>query len=149
MSADLHPGAQCWCLFIDNQPAAFTAVLHRPIGGAVPVKNNIKACSRLVTLPDYQGLGLGSILNETIGSAYTTLGYRYRVYPAHPALISQRVKSPNWMMVKKPGYKNVTKQKSTLPYKSDSQVLGSRPCAIFEYCGPTMEEHRARQIIQL
>lgn len=54
LTGDLHPAAQCYVLFVNGQPAAFQGILHRPHA----IARNIKASSRGVTLPDYQGLGL-------------------------------------------------------------------------------------------
>jgi len=41
--------------------------------------------SRLVTLPDYQGLGLAFALADRRGAAYKALGRQFHAYPAHPA----------------------------------------------------------------
>src|ERR1035438_4564224 len=58
LTAELNPAARCFCLFVEGQPAAFAGVLHRPHAKA----KNIKGLSRLVTLPDWQGIGLAIML---------------------------------------------------------------------------------------
>lgn len=91
INQNLNPAAQCYGLFIDNQIVSFVAILHRPSkwGGW-------KAVSRVVTLPDYQGLGFAFILIEYIASAYTSLGWKFRNYPAHPSFIKSHKRSKVW-----------------------------------------------------
>src|SRR5690606_1917253 len=83
MSAELNRNAQCFALFVDDEPASFAAVLYRPHSRA----RHIWGVSRLVTLPDYQGLGLAFALVDTLGAAFRALGQRLHTYPAHPGLI--------------------------------------------------------------
>lgn len=137
MSRDLHVAARCFGLWANGELAAFAGVLHRPH----PKAKNIKGCSRVVTLPDYQGLGLAFVLNETIGAAYSACGFRYRNYPAHPAFIRSH-KPDRWVCTKKPGTFSARQK--------DSQQLGKtqRPCAVFEYIGPKMDIEQARFLIQ-
>lgn len=139
MNADLHKAANCFVLFVEGTPACFSAILHRPH----PKAQDIKGISRVVTLPDYQGLGFASVLDGTLGSAYRALGYRLHAYPAHPARIRTLDKSPNWALKKKPGtFSTVNRDNSTLGGK-----LGGRPCAVFQYCGPAMEKDQALKLI--
>jgi ABC-type lipoprotein export system ATPase subunit/GNAT superfamily N-acetyltransferase len=124
MSANLHKSAKCYALFCNDNVAAFAGILHRPIsvkGERIP----IWGVSRLVTLPDYQGLGLAFILLECIGEKYNKEGKRLRTYPAHPILVKSFDKSKRWMCKKKYGQ-----------YSSSSSLrksVGGRPCAVYEY----------------
>ena len=139
LTADLNPAARCFCLFIGDQPAAFGGVLHRPHSKA----KNIKGLSRLVTLPDWQGLGLAMILAHRLGSAFKIAGYRFRTYPAHPSLIrSFAHQKDHWSMEKRGGDFSPTRGCS-------SQVggFGGRPCAVFEYVGEPMDEAAARNML--
>jgi GNAT superfamily N-acetyltransferase len=45
---------------------------------------------RTVTLPDYQGVGIGQALSALIASAWRGLGYRVTSTTTHPALIASR-----------------------------------------------------------
>jgi ABC-type ATPase involved in cell division/GNAT superfamily N-acetyltransferase len=129
MSADLHKAAACFAAFVEDRPVAFAGVLHFPHAKT----RNIKRISRLVTLPDWQGVGLSFVLVDALGSAYSTAGYRLRMYPAHPSLIRSYDKSSRWAMRKAPG---TFSSLST----GDEQMasLGGRPCAVFEYVGEKM-----------
>ena len=140
MSAELNKGAQCFCLFVEDQPAAFSGIIHFPHAKT----RNIKRCQRLVTLPDYQGLGLGSMLNEYLAACYSSLGYRFRIYPAHPALIKSIMKSPNYKLIKQPGVFKRNNNNSSL---NNGKPMGGRPCAVFEWNGEKTQENEARRML--
>lgn len=128
LTADLHRSARCFCLFVGDEPAAFAGVLHRPHAKA----RNIKGVSRLVTLPDWQGLGLAFVLVDRLGAAYKADGYRLHTYPAHPALIHAFDRSKKWALTQKPGGGvGITRGKTS----SVAWKHGVRPNAVFEYAG--------------
>jgi ABC-type ATPase involved in cell division/GNAT superfamily N-acetyltransferase len=133
MTADLHRAAACWCLFVEGMPTAFAGVLHRPH----PRRDNIKGVSRLVTLPDWQGLGLALSLVDQLGELYRGAGMELRTYPAHPALVRSFDRSPHWRLEKKPGTFSPVSQ------SLGGAQTGGRPCAVFAYCGPAMEKAEA------
>jgi hypothetical protein len=99
-----------------------------------------------VTLPDYQGLGLAMILADTLGAAHRGIGNRLHTYPAHPSLIRSFDRSPKWSMHKKPGvFGSRISHTSTLAKRTK---MGSRPNAVFEYCGEKMGADEARALIE-
>jgi ABC-type lipoprotein export system ATPase subunit len=140
LSATLHPSARCFVLFVDGQPAAFTAALHRPH----QTVRNIIALPRGVVLPDYQGLGLIFALIDRIGAVYMRRGYRVRSYPAHPGYIRAHDRSRNWQMISPPGLRssNVNSRNTALPNR-----VGGRPCAVFEFCGEMASEEAAALLL--
>jgi ABC-type ATPase involved in cell division/GNAT superfamily N-acetyltransferase len=136
MTADLNRSAACYTLFVGDYPAAFVGILHRPHAKV----SNVWGVSRVVTLPDYQGLGLAFILMETLASAMRSLGQRLRTYPAHPALIKGFDKSPRWRLAKQPG---------TFAQR-DFMGMGGRPNATFEYVGDAMPDaNAARSLLDI
>ena len=158
LTAELHRGAACFVLFVNSVPATFVGILHMPHAKV----SDIKRISRIVTLPDFQGLGLAMILADTMAAAYKAIGYRLRNYPAHPSFVRSHDRSPRWALEKKPGVfspalgatsplrKRVDHSrpphldKSTLPKQWH---MGSRPCAVFEYCGDAMDPVEAEKLI--
>jgi ABC-type Mn2+/Zn2+ transport system ATPase subunit/GNAT superfamily N-acetyltransferase len=130
LTAELHKAAQCFVLFCDGLPAAFAGVLHRPHAKV----DDIKGVSRVVCLPDYQGIGLAFVLLETLAAAYGALGFRFRNYPAHPAFVRAHDRSSRWAMVRKPGAFSATNS----PSSTIISKIGGRPCAVFEYVGAPM-----------
>lgn len=147
LTSELHKAAQCYVLFVNGQPAAFQGIIHRPHN----VLKNIKASSRGVTLPDYQGLGLIFIMVETLGAAHKAIGNRFRVYPAHPPLVRSFDRSDKWVMTKEPGVMKPVKSKtSQVRFRQEKAwKQGERPCAVFEYCGTAMDDPaQARALIE-
>jgi ABC-type ATPase involved in cell division len=144
LTADLNKSSKCYVLFVhdanDNlRPAAICCTLHRPHAHV----DDIEGISRIVTLPDWQGLGLAFVLADTLGSAFSALGKRFHNYPAHPPFIRAHDRSLNWALVKRPGQYS--------PRKGDSATIsgkfGGRPCAVFRYVGETMDKEQAKLLI--
>jgi ABC-type molybdenum transport system ATPase subunit/photorepair protein PhrA len=148
LSANLHRAARCYGLWVEGSLATFCGTLHRPH----PVVRDITGVSRIVTLPDWQGLGLAFALLDRLGAAYKALGRRFRNYPAHPGFIRSHQKSPNWRMTKQGGFYshisgNRLKYVKVDPNMPGASSLGGRPCAVFEYCGPAMDLRDAQRLI--
>ena len=138
LTNELHKAARCYVLFANGRPASFGAMLHRPHAKV----NDIQGLSRLVTLPDWQGLGLAMILSDKLGAAYKAVGKRMHTYPAHPSLIRAYDKSPVWEMRVKPG-----SYSSKAGGDVRMKTFGGRPCAVFEYCGEAMSIADARRLV--
>lgn len=129
LTADLHRAARCFVAFVAGEPTSFAGVLRRPH----PKAKDIVGVSRLVTLPDWQGLGLAFVLVDTLGAAYRVGGQRLRTYPAHPILVHGFDRSARWELKQMPGMgRGVFKGPNTT---MSEWRHGSRPCAVFEYVG--------------
>lgn len=142
LTAKLNSQAVCFGLSVGGRLASFAGVLHRPH----PVVNDIKGVSRLVTLPDWQGLGLAMVLVDTLGSAYAACGKRLHTYPAHPALTRTFDRSPHWALQRRPGTFSVVPRKPTL---SGGETFGNRPNAVFAYRGPHLARELAEQLLSV
>lgn len=142
MSADLHRSARCFALYVDGRPVAFNGAMHRPH----PKVDDIMGSSRTVVLPDWQGLGLGMVMGDALGSAYKAIGKRFHRYPAHPAFIRAHDRSPKWRLVKKPGAFSSVGAGAARFTGAEGKV-GGRPCAVFEYIGPSMARDEARMFL--
>lgn len=144
LTNELHKAARCFVLYANGHPASFGAMLHRPH----PKVNDIMGLSRLVTLPDWQGMGLAMILSDTLGAAYKAIGKRMHTYPTHPSLIRSYDHSPRWKMERKPGQftKSLSSGK-TLGGGRDSYIPGQRPCAVFSYNSDAMDKDTALHFI--
>jgi ABC-type iron transport system FetAB ATPase subunit len=140
LTAELNRAARCFGLWVDGRLAAFCGVLQRPVShGGTATTNKIRGVSRVVTLPDWQGLGLAFVLTEALGAAYKSVGIRFRNYPAHPAYVRANDRSMRWALVKKPGRYR--------PRAVGKHKFGGRPCAVFEYVGPGMTDRAAAQAL--
>lgn len=137
MSASLHNAARCFALIVDDQPVSFAGLLYRHH----PRVDDIVGVSRVVTLPDWQGLGLAMILIDTLGAAYRAIGMRLHNYPAHPSFIRSHDRSPHWSLEQRPG-----RPQGRLG-KSAKARMGTRLCATFRYAGEAMPLDDARQLL--
>lgn len=132
LTADLSVSSRCFIGYINNEPAVFCGVLYRPH----PKVGNIYGLSRLVTLPDFQGIGAAPAVTDALAACYKALGGRFRTYPAHPALIQSFDKSKNWSLERKPGQFAKFGESSRI---ASMKAKEGRPCAVFEYRGKAHE----------
>lgn len=72
----LNPSAKCFLFTWEDVPVAFIAILNSPRKGMA----NGYSVSRLVIFPDYQGLGLSSIILNFCGGILKSLGNDYYLY---------------------------------------------------------------------
>jgi ABC-type uncharacterized transport system YnjBCD ATPase subunit/GNAT superfamily N-acetyltransferase len=138
LTKDLNRSARCFAAYINDRPVAFAGMLHRPH----PKVDDIMGCSRLVTLPDWQGLGLAFTLVDACGSAYKAIGKRLHTYPAHPSLIRAFDRSGSWSMksTTDASMKNIDAKRKA---EGKSAGMGGRPCAVFKYVGPAIDKTQA------
>jgi GNAT superfamily N-acetyltransferase len=142
LTAELNRAAQCFVLWVDGQPAAFAGVLHRPH----QTNKRVKGVSRLVTLPDWQGLGLAFVLVDTVAAAYTAQRFDVHTYPAHPALIRAFDRSRLWQLRQKPATFAVQHGPRS-QFADSSWKQGGRPNATFRYVGPPLDRGDARTLL--
>jgi GNAT superfamily N-acetyltransferase len=94
LNHDINAASEQFVGYYGDEPVCFHAVLHMPH----PKVANIKRATRLVVIPDYQGIGIGSIMQERIAAYYVANGFRYVVTSAHPALNAHRSKMKCWRL---------------------------------------------------
>jgi hypothetical protein len=57
---------------------------------------NAKREHRTVVLPDYQGVGIGNRVSETVAQMVIEQKMRFISTTSHPAMMMHRSKSPKW-----------------------------------------------------
>lgn len=82
LTEELNKSAQCILFEWNDKPIGICCILNTPRKGM----GEAMAISRIVILPDYQGLGLGSKLSSFIGGIYKLKGNRIFIKTANPAL---------------------------------------------------------------
>jgi GNAT superfamily N-acetyltransferase len=133
LSGELVRSAWCFLTTWQSQPVAFSAWL--PFVGAGPPGRREH---RTVTLPDYQGVGIGNALSALIASMWAGLGYRATSTTTHPAMIRARLRSPLWKMTRAPSFAaggDIMKHAS------------SRLTAGFQYIGPPLPKIQAKALL--
>ncbi|MHB1033219.1 MAG: GNAT family N-acetyltransferase [Pirellulales bacterium] len=126
LSGDLNRAARCYLATWRDVPVALCATL------ATIGRRNHWRVSRLVTLPDFQGVGIGTRLAETVAELHRRDGHRVGITASHPAVIGHCRRSPRWRAVRwfKTGFR---KQRSTI---GDYRSSAGRAVVSFEYVGP-------------
>ena len=94
MNGDIAKGAKCFGLYDGNKIIGFLGVLHFPH----PKNKKIKRVTRLVILPDYQGIGLGVSFLNSIGKIYLENGFDFRIVTSAKNLIYALNKSKKWTL---------------------------------------------------
>jgi hypothetical protein len=95
LSAELSASAKCFAATADGTLAGFIAYVHQPHAKT----RNIKRITRTVVTPDFQGIGLGSVMSDWLGQSLYEQGFRLHSVTAHPVQQRIRARSPRWREV--------------------------------------------------
>jgi GNAT superfamily N-acetyltransferase len=93
LSGSLAVGARCYLTTWEDIPVNFCATVP------VITKKNHRRFTRIVTLPDYQGIGIGMRAVAAVASLHRAEGLRINVTSSHPALIRHCRRSALWKAV--------------------------------------------------
>lgn len=85
---------RCYGLYDKDNIIGFLAVIHQPH----PTNTKIKRVSRLVILPDYQGIGLGTRFLNEVAELYTKQNFDFSIITSAKNLINSLRKSDKWCM---------------------------------------------------
>lgn len=127
LSDGLHRSARCYLATWQARPVAFSAWL-RHFGGGPPTMRE----HRTVTLPDYQGVGIGNAVSETLAALWKAFGYRAVSTTTHPAMIAHRCRSPLWQLTRPPALAKTGRRQDCLRHAT------TRLTASFAYIGPAL-----------
>jgi GNAT superfamily N-acetyltransferase len=83
--------------------------------------------TRIVTLPDYQGIGIGMAVLETVAQLHRREGRRINVTASHPALVAHCRRSRAWRAV------NIKRTGSRGARRFHYRGSGGRAVVSFEY----------------
>jgi len=125
LSGSLSKGARCFVATWKNNPVSFCGTL--PVIG----RRNHWRISRIVTLPDYQGVGMGMRVAEAVGDLHREQGNRFNVTASHPAMIAHCRRSPLWRTVRV----MKTGSKGTERFVAGYRGSTGRAVVSFEYLG--------------
>ena len=126
----VHRAAHIYVGLIEGQPAVLCALMPL-VHGKV---RNAKRVSRIVTLPDFQGIGVAGHMLDAVGGALRTQGTGLYITTSHPAMIRALHGRATWHMNRKPS--RVAKQGNTSTIKGKMDSSRSRLTASFRYVGP-------------
>ena len=98
---------------------------------------------RTVTLPDYQGVGVGHALSSLIAAMWRGLGCRALSTTTHPAMIAARRRSPFWVLRRAPALASGRERRLT-----SLRHATTRLTAGFEYTGPALPRRLAQLLLR-
>ena len=124
----ISQAAHCYVAYWNDEPVTFVGVIHHP----APHAENLKRVTRIVTLPAYQGLGIGTAALNAIGEHYFTDGYRYMIITSHPGLMATLNKNRKWRTIRKLSRSSRQTGNSGKEWDASSY---RRKTATFEYDG--------------
>jgi len=97
LTEDLNKAAKCFVFLWNDKPVSFIAILPLPSG---TTKNAFKI-SRVVVLPDFQGLGIGVKILNLIGSMYKKDKKKLYIKTSNPSLFYGMINNKNnWLLCK-------------------------------------------------
>ena len=125
LSGSLSPAARCYLATWRDLPVAFCATL--PLIG----RQQHRRISRIVTLPDFQGVGIGLRVAEAVAQLHRDEGFRLNITASHPSVIGHCRRSPLWRTtrVMKTGSRNT--ERFIAGYRNSR----GRAVVSFEYMG--------------
>jgi GNAT superfamily N-acetyltransferase len=126
LSGSLSAAARCFLATWEGAPVAFCATV------SLVGKPGRRRVTRLVVLPDYQGVGIGGAVLEAVAELHREAGHRLNLTASHPAVLAHCRRSPRWRAV------GVKKTGSAAAGRFVRGYRGSpgRAVASFEYVGP-------------
>lgn len=121
LNSEINQNVKAFYLYCNSELCGFFAYMTFP---HAQIKN-VKKISRIVILPDYQGIGLHKVLTEICCSHLVNLGYRVIGQTSHPAVIKYRKNSTNWICKKIGRGSKSSKAGSTLKSKIKTKNTGA------------------------
>lgn len=94
LNTELHQAAEQWVGMIGNE-----LVCHRGII-QFPMRKGWKRGHRMVVLPDYQGIGIGTAFENYTSQVYADQGWNVNVTTSTPALVHSLARSPKWNLIR-------------------------------------------------
>ena len=92
LSGELNGASTCYVATLHDKPVAFMALLTLP---GRDIKHAWRE-HRIVVLPDFQGMGIGSKMSDMIAQGYIEKGCRYYSKGANPRMGEHHERSPYW-----------------------------------------------------
>ncbi|MEN6557943.1 MAG: GNAT family N-acetyltransferase [Thermoguttaceae bacterium] len=125
LSGSLAEFSRCFLAIWENRPVAFCSSVSL-IG-----RKNRWRIGRLVTLPDYQGIGIGAAVLEAVAELHRREGHRLNLTASHPAVLAHCRRSPAWRLI---GVKT-TGSHGVRRFIHNYRGSEGRAVASFEYVG--------------
>ena len=94
LNGDLHKACDQYVGVINGEIVCHTGIIQ------FPMRKGWKRVHRLVVLPDYQGIGIGTKFIEEIAKVYTDNGYILNLTTTTPSLVNTLRRNKNWILIR-------------------------------------------------
>jgi len=94
LNTDLHNAAQQFVGVVNGEIVCHTGIIY------FPMKKGKKRVHRLVVLPDYQGVGIGTAFINAVGEIVAQDGFELNLTTTTPALVGALRRSPRWVLAR-------------------------------------------------
>ena len=133
LNSGFNSSAASFGAFMGEKPVGFCSVLRFPNAHF----SNAWREHRTVVLPEFQGLGIGTKVSESIGELIIDFGGRFFSKTSHPAFVRSRNKSKKWRATTKNGKSRKDYLISKTKTKEDGHKMrhAKRVCGSHEYIG--------------
>jgi ABC-type lipoprotein export system ATPase subunit/GNAT superfamily N-acetyltransferase len=136
LTEDLLISSKNYVFLWNDKPVAFIGIIPFPSG----VIQNAFRISRVVVLPDYQGLGIGSKICDYISKLYKTDNKTIYIKTSNPALWSFFEKSINWQFCGETNGELKESMMSTRDKKNDDLQTSNRISKSYKYIGDVSKD---------
>lgn len=129
LTGGLAASATCYAAWIDSPAEARRPVAFCAAVAALGWKRT-KRITRLVVRPEFQGLGIGTRLAESVAAIEASNGHRVTITASHPAIVGHCSQSPRWKLL---GVKKTGSTRQRIAGR-DIRCSTGRAVASFEFC---------------
>ena len=134
LSEELNLAAKCFVVTFNDKPCAFVAILPSPSG----YYKNAFRVSRLVVIPDFQGLGIGYKVLNYISSLYSSEKKTMYIKTSNPTLTNKLENNLKWEKVK--DFKNLELLKKHNEKFENKHKIKVSICKSFKYIGDSSND---------
>lgn len=138
LNTSLNRSAVCFGAFYGGRMVAFAGWLP------IPRYAGRRRVTRVVCLPDYQGVGIGNALVTATARMWRGLGVRPSITSSHPAVIRGYNRAPDWAMFRTPQRSPPRGRNSKLHVMNATRRL----VASFEFVGEAMTHSEAEALLR-
>ena len=92
LNTDLHQAANQYIGMIGNELVCHTGIIQ------MPMHKGVKRVHRLVVLPDYQGIGIGTKFIKAVAEDITKQGLELNLTTTTPSIVHALSKSNDWIL---------------------------------------------------
>lgn len=123
LNTEMHPASRQFVGVMNGELVCHTGIIQ------FPLRKGWKRVHRLVVLPDYQGVGIGTTFIQKVAEIITSEGLRLNLTTTTPALTKALLRNPCWALCRygrsKSGYASQMGQVHLDKAKSDNRITYS------------------------